>query len=323
MVFVKERKIKGKKYLYLEKSVRDGKKVHKVSKYLGNKDNFSNFMIKEEVKEFKINVNGRLLNLIVENAKKKYSSLEYPLNIDEIKKIEEMNLKYKKIKKSLTKLDWQDVKKRFVANFVFESNALEGNSLTLKNFSEIVFENKIINSADLREVYDAKNSFQVFSDLFKAKKDISEDFIISLHRKVMKNIDNRFGYKKIPNMILGSNMELTDPGNVPKEMKKLLKWYDKNKQIMFPLELALKFHHKFEKIHPFSDGNGRVGRLIMNYILMRNGYYPLIVRKSQRNKYIKALESADRDRYILLMRFGIEKMKETYRKFFAVYYNYV
>jgi Fic family protein len=322
MVFVQERKSRGKSYIYLDKSIRIGNKVVKISKYLGKKTDFPKSKIQKELKKFVLEVDNKTTALLVKQASKKYP-LKHPLSLEEIKKIEEMNLKYKEIRKSLNKKDWTDIKKRFIANFVFESNALEGNSLTLKNFSEIVFENKIIGTADLREVYDAKNSYNVFSKLFNEKKEITESFIIKIHKKIMKNIDERTGYKRLPNIILGRNIELTPPENVNEEMKKLLNWYKENKDLEYPLELAFKFHHKFEGIHPFADGNGRVGRMLLNYILIKKGYYPIIIRKTHRNKYLKALQAADNNKFIPLIRFALEKAKETYRKFFEVYYNYV
>lgn len=200
---------------------------------------------------------------------------------------------------------------------------MEGNSLTLKNFSEIVFENKIAGTADLREVYDAKNSYAVFSKLLDGKKEITESFIINIHKKIMKNIDERIGYKKLPNIILGRRIKLTPPEKVHQEMKDLLKWYNKNKGKLYPLELAFRFHHRFESIHPFADGNGRVGRMLLNYILIKEGYYPIIIRKTHRNKYLKALQAEDNRKFVPLMRFALEKAKETYRKFFEVYYHYI
>ena len=103
----------------------------------------------------------------------------------------------------------------------------------------------------------------------------------------------------------------------------MLKWYRENQNKLYPLELAFKFHHRFERIHPFADGNGRVGRMMLNYILIKEGYYPIIIRKNHRQKYIKALQAADLQRYLPLIRFGLEKAKETYRKFFEVYYQYI
>ncbi|MFC1774747.1 Fic family protein [Nanoarchaeota archaeon] len=322
MAYIEERERNGIKYVYLRKSVKYKNNVHKISKFLGRKADITKKRLKKEIKKFNLIISDRIVTLRLKEIKKNFD-IKYPIILEEIKKIEEMNFKYKEIKTSLKKEDWEDIKKRFIANFVFESNALEGNSLTLKNFSEIIFENKIINSADLREVYDAKNSYEVFSKLFSGRKDIDEQLILNLHKKIMKNIDTRIGYKKLPNILLGRRIELAKPENVPKQMKLLLSWYKKNSEKLYPLELAFKFHHKFEQIHPFSDGNGRVGRMLLNYILIKHGYYPIIIRKSQRIKYLKALEAADNKQYIPLMRFALEKTKETYRNFFEIYYKYL
>ncbi|MBN2142420.1 Fic family protein [Candidatus Woesearchaeota archaeon] len=321
MVHVQERKLKGKSYLYLDKSIRIGGKVFKISKYLGVKADLSKARINDEMKKFSLELDEKIVSYLTKHIENNFK-IQYPLIQEEVRKIEEMNLKYKEIKRSLTRSDWLDIKKRFIANFIFESNALEGNSLTLKNFSEIIFENKTAASTDLREVYDAKNSYAVFSKLFNERKEMSEASILGIHRMIMKNIDERTGYKKIPNVILGRNMELTIPENVPEEMKKLIRWYEENNKL-HPLELAFKFHHKFERIHPFADGNGRVGRMLLNHILIRKGYYPIIIRKSHRNRYLKALRAADLGKSIPLMRFALEQAKETYRKFFEVYYNYL
>jgi Fic family protein len=89
------------------------------------------------------------------------------------------------------------------------------------------------------------------------------------------------------------------------------------------VKLAAIFHGKFERIHPFEDGNGRVGRFLMNIILTKGGYPPLIIRKSQRVSYLKTLESFDSGHQDALVRFTLEKFKETYRKFFEVYVKYV
>ncbi|OHA80914.1 MAG: hypothetical protein A3B06_03905 [Candidatus Yonathbacteria bacterium RIFCSPLOWO2_01_FULL_43_20] len=322
MVFVQERTSKGVKYLYLDKSIRVQNKIYKISKYLGKKSDISKHQLKEAIKKFALEIDERIVDHITHHLRKTLT-FTYPFSIEDVKTIERMNLKYKEIRNTLAPKDWNDIKKRFVANFVFESNALEGNSLTLKNFTEIIFENKVAGSSDLREVYDAKNSYQVFSKLFTAKKEITEAFIIDLHRKIMNNIDERTGYKKIPNVILGKRLQLSPPEQVPHKMKTLLTWYGTHKNRLHPLELAFRFHHQFEQIHPFADGNGRVGRMLLDYILIKQGYYPIIIRKNQRHSYLKSLEAADDQQYIPLIRFALEKAKETYRKFFEVYYGYI
>lgn len=330
MVRISLKTIKGKRYAYFEESFRMGSIVRNVSKYIGpakdvgalgkeiNKENMT-----EKINLFKSQV--LLLKTSIRSSiiQRKIKKLEYPLSSEEIEKIEAMNLKYVYIMNKLHPKEVEDLNKRFIANYVFESNAMEGNSLTLKNVAEIVFENRISTGKDLREIYDAQNSYNLFLYLQKTRKEITHDFIIDLHARLMDRIDTRLGYRKVPIVLLGKpNTKLAAPELVHQEMDALIRWYNKSKDTIYPLELALKFHAKFEKIHPFSDGKGRVGRFLLNYILMRKGYFPIIIRKTTRNNYIKALEAADRNRMIVLMRYGLKHYKETFNKFYEVYYKY-
>lgn len=316
--------IKGKRYAYLEESLRIEDSVRKVSKYLGPQKTINKKKMKEAKDLFEKELLERKIKLKTDFLRKRIKKFEYPLDIEEIKKIEDMNFKYKEIIKRLHPKNQEDLNKRFIANYVFESNALEGNSLTLKNVAEIVFENRISAGKDLREIYDAQNSYKVFLFLQKTRKKIDNDFIIKIHSLVMNKIDDRLGYRKVPMILLGKpTAKLSKPENVKRDMNDLLKWYKENENKLYPLELAFKFHAKFEKIHPFCDGNGRVGRFLLNYILMRKGYFPIIIRTSTRNSYIKALEAANREKWIILMRFALKHYKKTFRKFFEVYYKHV
>ncbi|MFH2028854.1 MAG: Fic family protein [Nanoarchaeota archaeon] len=315
------REVKGKKYAYLEKSIRVKEKTRKISKYLGPLDNINKNDLNKLKKEFgqefiqkEVNLRTRLLDI---------KRFEYPFSLEEIKKIEEMNLKYHKIIKDLHTKSVEDLNKRFIANYVFESNALEGNSLTLKNVAEVVFEDRISQGKDLREVYDAQNSYNLFLFLKKTRSNIDHDFIIKIHSLLMKKIDDRLGYRQESIVLLGKATELAAPEDIYSEMNKLLRWYKQNEDRLYVLELAFKFHAKFEKIHPFCDGNGRVGRFLLNYILMKKNYFPIIIRKTSRNKYIKALESADINKWIVLMRFALSTYKLTFRNFFETYYDHL
>jgi len=322
MTFLIEKKVKGKKYIYLEKSIRIGKRISKISKFLGKKEELSKKEIEKAIKDFSLEIDEKIMDKKLKLLKRTIERFEYPLTIEEVRKLERMNLNYHEIIRNLRKEDVEDLKKRFIANFVFESNAIEGNSLTLRNYQEIIFEKRIGKGADLREVYDAKNSYETFSWLFNIRKPLSEELIIEMHKKIMKNIDTRLGYKTVPNIILGKRIALCPPEQVKSEMEKLMAWYNENKDKIYPLELAFKIHHKFEKIHPFADGNGRVGRMILNYILLRAGFFPIIIRNNQRQKYLRTLEAADINKFIPLMRFAIDRAKTTYRKFFEIYYKY-
>lgn len=324
MVILVYKTIKGKKYAYLKESFRIGKKVRNISKYVGPKNKVNNKTIKDRKTEFEKELIKKKATLISKILSKKIKKFEYPINIEEIKKIEEMNLNYKKIIKTLHPKNIQDLNRRLLANYVFESNALEGNSLTLKNVTEVIFENRIAKGKDLREIYDAQNSYKIFLSLQKTKKKLNHNFIIMLHSGVMHKIDDRLGYREVPVVLVGKpRIKLTKPENIYQEMNELLNWYEKYEDKIYPLELAFKFHAKFEKIHPFCDGNGRVGRLLLNYILMYKGYFPIIIRKTSRESYLKSLEVADHDKWIILMRFALKHYKETFRKFFDIYSKYI
>ena len=319
MVFIKEKTIKKRKYYYLAKSLRlpDGK-VKSIEKIVEDKKKplkelerkHADFFIQKEKDTF------------AEFALKKYKT-DSVFDKAQIRKIEAMKVDYQYIIKRFSKEQWKDVFDRFIANFTYESNAIEGNSLTLKDVVIVMFEKRTIEGKDLREIYETRNSRKVMDLILKKKFDVEEKDIIKIHKILMQDIDIRTGYKQIPNFITGSKVKLTLPEDVKKEMKALIKWYNKSLENTHPLQVSALFHGKFEKIHPFEDGNGRVGRFLTNITLINRGYPPLIIRKSQRDSYIKCLQDFHRGYTPNLERSFLEKYKATYRKFFSVYLEYM
>jgi len=243
-------------------------------------------------------------------------------NEELLKKLEEIKLGYKGIIKKLNKKQLQDIIDRFTVNFTYESNAIEGNSLTLKDVTFVLHEKKALKGKDLREIYETLNTRQAMEIVFSNKLRISENDIIKLHKIIVKDTGVSFGYKKLPNFLLARQLKTTPPEKVKEEMKRLISWYHENKQV-HPLQRAAIFHGRFEKIHPFEDGNGRVGRLLINIMLINNRYPPLIIRKSQRLSYFSCLEAFDKGYEDKLNRFLVEKYKKTYEKFFKVYIKYL
>lgn len=211
---------------------------------------------------------------------------------------------------------------RFTINFTYESNAIEGSSLTLKDVTFIIQEGKIVKGKDLREVYETINTRKAMEWIFNEKPKLNEATIIKLHQILVENTGISFGYKKLPNFLLGRNVKTTSPENVKEEMDMLLEEYNNCKNL-HPLQLAVDFHGKFEKIHPFEDGNGRTGRLLINIILMNYSYPPLIIRKIQKMKYFHALSAFDQGHSSNLYYFLIEKYKKTFEKFFEIYVKYL
>ncbi|MFA6089464.1 MAG: Fic family protein [Candidatus Woesearchaeota archaeon] len=312
MVSFRNKKIKGKEYTYAEYSFRlPDKKIKKISKYV--KDGFDERQVRDS-----------LLQEEVEAYKKvvKYKA-DAVLSDEDIKQIEEMRVRFKQIKNSLTKAQMDDIITRFAVNFTYESNAIEGNSLTLKDVTLIVNQNIIPSGANLRDVYETRNTKEAIKMLFEGKIKISNKDIIELHKTLVKDTGINFGFKTIPNFLLGRNIKTTLPENVEKEMTHLIDWYDKNCSILHPLVLASEFHQRFEKIHPFDDGNGRTGRLLINAILIDLGYPPLIIRKTMKSAYFTALDAYDNGHKPKLVRFLLDKLRSTYENFFRIYVRYL
>ncbi len=317
MVHISKKKIKGKTYTYIIKSFRlpDGS-IKKISKLVNSnpKEDFeSNYRSYFFEKEKELNFKWAMGKFVVDSI----------LTNEEIKKVESIRVSYRNLIKKLTKEQKKDVFDRFIVNFTYESNALEGNSLTLRDVAIVIFEKVYTKGKELREIYETRNSRDVLDLMLKKKFKISHESIIKMHKLLTRDIDTREGYKKIPNFILGKRLQTTPPEKVYAEMSNLIGWYNENSEKIHPLVLAPIFHSKFEKIHPFEDGNGRVGRFLVNTILVNNGYPPLIIRKTSRTAYFSCLEAADNGYHKKIERFFLEKFKNTYKNFFEIYAKYL
>jgi len=152
--------------------------------------------------------------------------------------------------------------------FLFHSNKLEGSTFTKENLEKYLKENIIEGSHDVDDVFETINSIEVFDFCVDTLGEpLSERLILELHQLLKKNTkDHARGFvdtwKKIPNIILGveGKLDLAQPSEVPLKMEALLaNWHHGTKDF----EAIMKFHAQFEKIHPFQDGNGRIGRYLI------------------------------------------------------------
>lgn len=319
MVFVSKKVIEGKARYYLEKSVRlPTGAVKKFSVYLKGYGPKSGL---KETDGCTALLNAKVRAAVINCAAEFYTKSGI-FSGSVIKRLEEVKLAYNELKKKMSKKQLQDVIDRFTVNFTYETNAIEGNSLTLKDVAIVLHEKKAIEGKDLREIYEALNTREAMQLIFNNKLKMIERDIVKLHKILVRNTGVAFGYKKLPNFLLGRDIKTAPPEKVEDEMRELVKWYHDNEKI-HPLERAAVFHGRFEAVHPFEDGNGRVGRLLINVMLMSRGYPPLIVRKTHRNSYLACLEAFDNGHSDKLKKFLIEKYKAAYKKFFEVYISYL
>ena len=195
-------------------------------------------------------------------------------------------------KRPLTEGELQKLNEEFVVEYTYNSNAIEGNTLTLRE-TDLVLKGITIDKKPLKdhmEVIGHKEAFDFISSLVKENKELSEHIIKQVHYLVLADKPQDRGvYRKIPVTIAGARHTPVQPYLIEPRLHELLDWY-KTADVDFITKLA-KFHIEFEAIHPFIDGNGRSGRLLVNLELMKLGYPPIDIKYKDRITYYEAFDS--------------------------------
>ena len=200
----------------------------------------------------------------------------------------------------------------FAKEFIFNSNNIEGSKIPREKVLEIIDkgDTKYKNRNEVREVLNSVKAFDYIRKGFKFNiPSLKRLYYILTDELIMEN-GERYpkGFKKIPNIV--GNSPTTAPECVESELNDLLKWLRNNAGKIHPLILAFDFHKRYEYIHPFLDGNGRTGRLIMNKILMSGGYFPMIVFNENKLSYFNSMQKARQNegkKYYKLMLSQAEK----------------
>jgi Fic family protein len=190
------------------------------------------------------------------------------------------------------------LKKQLMIEYTYNSNAIEGNTLTLRETQLVIEEGITVGGKSIAETLEAKNhpeAIEFVERLVDAKGELAEGVVLQLHRLIMSNIVEDAGhYRTMGVKITGATFMPPLSSEVKLRMDGLLKWLRENPDELTPIELAAVFHHRFVQIHPFSEGNGRTARLLMNALLMKGGYpFIVIVPRLDRPKYLKTLMEAD------------------------------
>ena len=187
----------------------------------------------------------------------------------------------------------------FDTEYTYHSNKIEGNTLTLRETDLVVNKGMTIGGKSLREHFEAMNHAHAITrirSLAGRNAEIDEHVVRELHALIMQGIDYDFPgrYREERVRIVGSQHVPPNFVKVPELMTELYAFYEANKAAMQPVQLAAEMHEKFVTIHPFRDGNGRTSRLLMNLILLRNGYPISVISgdPSERLRYYETLEAA-------------------------------
>lgn len=225
-------------------------------------------------------------------------------------------------KKPLSGKALDKLKRFFDVELTYNSNAIEGNTLTITETKVILEDGITIGKGksliEHLEVINHKEAIDYIDDIVSKNLDISERVIKDLYYIILKSIDNKNSgeYRKSNVLISGSAHRPVEHFLVDERMKELVQWYEKNSERLHPIELAAEFHFRYVYIHPFIDGNGRSARLLMNLILMRNGYPITVIKNEDRDEYMKALEKAsttkDKNDFIAMVAKAVDNSIDTY-----------
>lgn len=189
----------------------------------------------------------------------------------------------------LTEGETKRLRDEFLIDFTYNSNAIEGNTLTLQETALVLQEGITIDKKPLKEHLEAighKEAFLYIEELVKEKVPLSENVIKDIHSIVLMDRPQDKGrYRRIPVTILGSVHEPPQPYLVPILMEQLINQYNEWIEEKHLIERVALLHLQFESIHPFIDGNGRTGRLLLNFELMKEGYPPINIKFKDRKRY--------------------------------------
>lgn len=302
MVYHEQRKINGKIQNYLVSNKRKGNSWEKKSKFVGYGK-----LSKEKINGLKKEFEKKILT----DKKSKY------LTKEQLSIIENLRENYFKKINSLNKEEFEKFEESFFTELTYDSNAIEGSSLSLEETNLVLNEGVVPEGKTIREIYEAKNHKKAIEFIKDYNNNLNELFILKLHSIILKNISDRIAgnYRKTNVRIFGSNVKLPQADKVPQLIGNLIYWFNKNKANYHPFELAVLFSMKFVTIHPFIDGNGRVSRLLMNFILKKSKYPWINIYRKNRQKYLNAVRKANDENYTLIFPFLIETLEKNMESF--------
>ncbi len=218
----------------------------------------------------------------------------------------------------ISERDRERLSRRFTIDYNYNSNHIEGNTLTYGQTEILLLFGKIVGEAQLRDIQEMTASnvgLKIMSEeALLQGMPLTQNFIRTLHQTLLREdytlyrglpngvqtsyVIHAGQYKTRPNSVItryGDRFEYASPEETPALMTDLINWYNSEEEIgkLTPIELAALFHYRYIRIHPFEDGNGRMARLMANYILSRHGLPMIVIRSREKQDYLEALHQAD------------------------------
>lgn len=297
MKFIRKKIIRDQEYYYLQFTLKTPHKRFTVSQYLGH--------------ILPPNLPERIQNLSLKAAQKTFGYADYHAKQYFATKstlpLEESRFWYQSLHHELFESELQLFRSLFAILFTLNSNRAEGSKVTRKDIEKIIIRKRKPKTLLDREII---NSFNVLRFAFSNEMKCNLKSIKKLHFLLFDHIFPDAGQFKKENNIIG-NESTTPWQKTRKEMQTLLSWFKRHRKILYPPLVALEFHYRFEQIHPFLDGNGRIGRLLFNAYLLQQGYMPVIFFSENHESYCSAISRACIGRKKKLAHYLIQQVKKT------------
>ncbi len=295
MVVVRRRKIGSEEFFYLEHTIRVNGKIEKKERYLGK-------VIPE-------NINNIKQEFFHELFKEKWHSL-----LNRIKK--NFSGEYSKFPETAK----QKYLESFLIKFTYNTNRIEGSTLTLRDTANLLNEGISPKNKPIKDIKEAESHKKLFYLMLDYKKDLNLNVILYWHKILLQDVDEEIA-GKIRNhqvAIAGTTVQLPYPSELNVFLEEFFKWYNKSKNKLHPVELAALAHLKFVSIHPFTDGNGRISRIIMNFVLNKSKFPMLDISYSNRSSYYTALERSQKTgKEYIFVQYLIKKYIKEYKKYIS------
>ncbi|MDD5133645.1 MAG: Fic family protein [Candidatus Nanoarchaeia archaeon] len=266
-MILKKKLIGNQVYYYLEHSIRKDDKILKKEIYLG--------------KQLPKNLDDIKKKFIFDLYKEKWFD-----NFSIIKQ------NHSKEEKLMPKSAKEKELENFIVKFTYNTQRIEGSKLSLRDTANLLEKGINPKEKPVRDIREAENHQKIFFEILNYKKDLSLQIILQWHKELFHGTKEDIAGKIRKHQVLISGSKFIPP--LPAELdfllKEFFKWYNENKNKINPVELAALTHLKFVTIHPFSDGNGRISRLMMNFVLNKNKMPMLDIAYINRNSYYNSLE---------------------------------
>jgi len=275
MVSITKKKVKNETYNYLSYSYREDGKMKIIEKSLGKDlSKYGSEGIIKVREDFTIKIFNKRWTSTIEKIKEKYE-----LNLDKLPEIIQQNRL-----------------KDFGIRFTHNTNKIEGSTLSLRDVAIIIDEPHISINKPISDINEAQFHMDAYNDMIKTKKKLNPALIKQWHRILFQKTsseDNIAGEFRENNIrVIGSKAIFPEFYLINPLINDLFQWYNKNDDVIPPVLLACITHFRFVSIHPFGDGNGRMSRLLMNYILFKNQCPMFDIAYENRISYYKNLEKA-------------------------------